>query len=106
MIDSIDTTYCFVFLDESFSREIRKSMLLQVCYVARGLFKKNKKVVGVATEMKIKPECSYDFYVLEQSDWTSDDQIAMETIQEKNKIFVKPKTKIVHESEYPEEKRN
>ncbi len=102
MIDGIGTTYCFVFLDESFSRDVRKSMLLQVCYVARGSFKKNKKVIGIATEMKIKPECSYDFFVLEQPGWTQENQIAMEAIQEKYKIFVMPKLKSIHASEYPE----
>lgn len=101
MICGIDTTYCFVYLDESLSQDMRKSMLQHVCFVARGLFKKNKKVIGIATEMKINPECSYDFYVLEQPDWTQEDQIVMNELQEKYKIFVMPKLKRVHESEYP-----
>jgi len=101
IIDSIGTTYCFVFFDESLPRDLRKSVLEQVCYVARGFFNKNKKVIGIATEMKLNPKCSFDFYVLEKPDWTEKDQIVMTEMQKKNQILVTPHMKMIHETEYP-----
>jgi hypothetical protein len=106
VIFGIGTTYCFIFMDPSLPHEFRKSMLQQVCFVARGLQLENKKVIGIATEMKLKPECSYDYYYLEKLDWTTDDQNIVKKMQEKNHIFLDPKTCVLHEVEYPTKKEN
>lgn len=108
VVKTTDITYCFEFLDESEPRQMRQNLLQAACFVARGTIKENKKVIGIATEMKIKPSCSYDFYVLELPEWTDLEQKEMERIKETD-IFTNPKWKYVHEEEYPKldnKKRN
>lgn len=76
-IMSIDgITYCLLFADdpEPNNRELRKAMLYAICYFARGKFLKNKKVIGIATEKKIRPVCSYDFVLIDKPDWDKEDQ--------------------------------
>lgn len=90
------------FLKESISREKRKAYLSTACYVARGKFKENKKVIGIATEMKIQPTCSYDFCLLELPTWTKEEEKKMKEIQEKTGIFTNPEWKYAHEDEYPD----
>jgi len=94
-------TYCFVFVDESHSREKRLAMLSDVCFVARGMHKDNKKVIGIATEMKIKPSCSYDFCLLELPKWTDKEQEELEKLQKETGIFTNLVFKHAHEEEYP-----
>jgi len=101
LIESEGTTYCFIFLKESISREKREGYLSDACYVGRGTFRKNNKVVGIATEMKIRPTCSYDFCLLYQTIWTNEDERKMKEIQEKTGIFTNLEFKRAHEDEYP-----
>jgi len=103
MMPFIGVTYCFLFFDDPEPREIRKAMLGNMCFVARGLYRKNKLVVGIATEMRLAPSCSYDFLLLEIPKWTEELQKKMEEVQKEARIFLNPKEKKVHEDEYPKD---
>jgi len=95
------TTYCFLFLDDPEPRTIRKKMLEIMCIIARGIYNKNFRVVGIATEMKMRPTCSYDFYYLELPKWTTEHQENMEKLQKETGIFSNLTVKQAHEDEYP-----
>jgi len=95
------TTYCFLFLDDSEPRTNRKKMLELMCFIARGIKNKNTRVVGIATEMKIRPTCSYDFCHLELPEWTGEHQENMERLQKETGIFSNCTVTQVHEDEYP-----
>jgi hypothetical protein len=57
-----DTTYCFLFMgDGKEERENRKAMLSLMCFVARGLYPENKKVIGIATEAANRLTCPPKF---------------------------------------------
>ena len=101
MIQFKGTTYCFVFLDDNKPKEMRKKMLQAICFVARNIAKNNKKVIGIATEMKIRPTCSYDFCLLDFPEWTNQNKKETERLQKKLGIFVNPQMKYAHEDEYP-----
>ena len=95
------TTYCFVFLDDPEPRTRRKALLGAVCFIARGICRDNQRVVGIATEMKIRRFCSYDFCFLEIPKWTDGEQKEMERLQKETGIFAVYKEKHLHEDEYP-----
>ena len=95
-------TYCFLFHDDPEPRDYRKAMLFAICSIARGVFKENKKILGIATEMKIEPICSYDFALIDKPDWTEEDQKKMEQFQKDTGIFVNPIVGHAHEDEYPQ----
>ena len=93
-------TYCFVFMDDVEPRIRRQNLLRAICFIARGMHKENKKVIGIATEMKIRSGCSYDFYLLEIPNWTEKEQTSMEKLQKETRIFLNVEPKYIHESEY------
>ncbi|MHC4728122.1 MAG: hypothetical protein ACYS17_12940 [Planctomycetota bacterium] len=95
-------TYCFLFADETKPRKYRKGMLNWMCYIARGTYKSNRKVIGIATEKKASPRCSYDFILLDISLWTEQNQKEMERGQRETGILLNPEISIEHEDEYPE----
>ena len=95
-------TYCFLFADDSGSRELRKSMLVAICLVSRAKYQENKKVIGIATEKKIEPECSYDFCILDIPKWTEENKQKVDRIQKDLGIFINPTIKTIHEQEYPQ----
>lgn len=95
-------TYCFLFFDdEEEPRTKRPAMLHTICYVARGLIQKNSKVIGIATEKKIRPECSYDFCLLDIPEWTEESQMHMEKLQRETGILTAPILGHMREDEYP-----
>ncbi len=94
-------TYCFLFADDTRPREYRKAMLSWMCYIARGTYKENRKVLGIATEKKASPTCSYDFALLDMLEWTEENQKEMEKIQQETGILLNPLISIAHEEEYP-----
>jgi len=96
-------TYCFHFQDDPEPRNIRKAMLYAFCFVARGLYKENPTVIGIATEKMIRPECSYDYMLFYRSEWTKEDQVKMEEIQKETGILTNLKMRKIHEDEYPKE---
>ena len=95
------TTYVFMFLDDPEPRTRRRNLLGTACYIARGIFKENNKVIGIATEMKIQEYCSYDFCLIELPQWTKENQNTMEELQKESGIFTKYTLNHVHEDEYP-----
>lgn len=94
-------TYCFLFQEDPEPRENRGKMLAAICWIARGRVQRNKKVLGIATEMKIRSACSYDFCLLDWPDWTEENQRNMEELQRATGIFVNPVVRRAHEDEYP-----
>src|SRR3989339_2067827 len=104
MLPMDSCTYCFLFMDDPEPRENRKSMLAAMCFIARGIYKDNKKVIGVATEKKLKPTCSYDFCLLEMPEWTERDNEQMKKLQAETKIFTNPTYEEAHEDEFPQTK--
>ena len=106
VFDLNGVTYCFLFADDSRPRDYRKRMLEWMCYVARGTYKKNRKVIGIATEKKASPTCSYDFVLLYMPIWTEENQKEMEKIQQDTGILLNPIISTVHEDEYPKSNEN
>jgi len=94
-------TYCFLFADDSRPRDYRKGMLKSMCFVARGVYRENQKVIGIATEKKASPTCSYDFALLNIPEWTKENQKEMERIQHETGILLNPILGYTHEDEYP-----
>ncbi len=94
-------TYCFLYCDQHISPDNRKLMLKAICYVVRGKMPQNNKVIGIATEKKFAPSCSYDFCLLVLPVWTSENQRQMEILQKQFGIFETPVMKVVQETEYP-----
>lgn len=94
-------TYCFLFQDDPDPRERRKAMLTAICWIARGKYQQNKKVLGIATEMKIRPTCSYDFCLMDLPNWTEKNQKNMEELQKDTGILINPIMSYAHEDEYP-----
>ncbi len=94
-------TYCFLFQDDPEPRNNRKAMLTAICWIARGKYQQNKKVLGIATEMKIRPTCSHDFVLMNLPTWTEENQKNMEQLQKDTGIFVNPIVRYTHEDEYP-----
>ncbi len=99
--ESKGVTYCFLFQDDSIPRNHRKVMLTNMCFIARGKYQENKKVLGIATEKKYQPLFSYDFCLFDIPDWTEKNQRAMEELQKKTKILDSPIVQHTYETEYP-----
>lgn len=100
-IDFNGTTYLFMFLDDKRSREERQKLLWASCFVARGIHKKNIKVIGIANEMKFKPICSYDFCIIKIPEWKEKDEKEMKELQKELNILTNYKEIRIHEEEYP-----
>lgn len=94
-------SYCFLFQDDPEPHERRRAMLGAMCLVARGLNQQSRMVLGIATEKIIRPECSYDFSLLEIPEWTEEHQKEMERVQKEIGIFVRPEVCHMKEREYP-----
>ena len=93
-------TYCFVYMHDPVKPEVRRSLLGHTCFVARGKFPTNTKVVGAATEMKLDIGHTFDFCLLQKDNWTADDQRRVSEIQDKFGILVNPQMKAFDEEEY------
>lgn len=94
-------TYCFVFMDDIEPRNRRKMLLSVSCYVARGLHQENKKVIGIATEMKFNPLCSYDYCLFELAELTDDEKKQIDKVKKELGIFLNPEVTHFQEDEYP-----
>lgn len=106
IVASWGVTYCFLFADDKKPRDYRKGMLTWMCYIARGTYKSNRKVIGIATEKKASPTCSYDFVLLDMPEWTEQNQREMEKVQRETGILLNPIIGIAHEDEYPKFKED
>src|SRR4030042_1867525 len=88
------TTYCFLCHGDSKnnkSREARKQQLSVFCHIARGQYPENKKVIGIATDQKIKSHTAYDFSLLDMPRWSKTDQEIMELNMRDTGILTNPK---------------
>jgi len=94
-------TYCFIFGDDPEPRGRRKNMLLNMCWIARGRLKENRKVIGIASEKKVRRTRSYDFCFIDLPEWTEENQKQMEKLQQETGILVNPIVGFAHENEYP-----
>jgi hypothetical protein len=94
-------TYCFLFMDENEPRSKRIKGLEIMCFAGRGQFPDNMKVIGIATEKAIRPECSYDFIFLDKPEWTEDDERKLKEIKEKLGILRNPVFAERNEEEFP-----
>lgn len=94
-------TYCFIFGDDPEPRARRKNMLLQMCWIARGRFQENRKVIGIASDKKVRPTRSYDFCLIDIPEWTQENQKQIERLQQETGILVNPVWGYAHEDEYP-----
>ena len=101
LVQGEDATYCFLFMDDPEPRERRKAILGTMCFIARGVVKNQPNVIGIATEKKLRPICSYDFCYLFLPKWRERQQREMEKIQAQSGIFKNPKSFRVSEDEYP-----
>lgn len=95
------TSYCFLFMDDPEPRDRRQAILSTMCFIARGKYPQNNKVLGIATEMKIRPIASYDFCLLDKSSWTEKDQEEMTEMQKVTGILTNLKMSKTSEDEYP-----
>ncbi len=102
VISILGTTYCFLFTPKDFRREYRKSILGSSCFVARDKYRKNIKVIGIATEIGNDIVHSYDFVYLNMPIWSKENQIEAKRISKEFNILVQPKETPVHFEEYPE----
>ena len=98
---SDERTYCFLFMDDPEPRSRRKAVLEHLCYVARGKHKQNTTVVGIATEQQLRPTCSYDFCLLEQPDWSAEDDKRVDEIQKRPGLLTNAVSGRAEEHEYP-----
>ncbi len=94
-------SYVFLFFSENHPRDHRKQMLFAICFFARGKFRENTKVIGIATEKRIEPTCSYDYCVINKPEWTDDDENRMFEIQDELELFKNPEIARISEDEYP-----
>ncbi|MFH1347955.1 MAG: hypothetical protein ABIH22_04620 [Candidatus Margulisiibacteriota bacterium] len=102
MISIDGVTYCFLFQnDYDEPRVKRQSMLSLMCMIARIKIKENRKVIGIATETKLKPVSYYDFLLLDMPELTQEFIDKVQQAQKETGIFVNPITHTGREDEYP-----
>jgi hypothetical protein len=102
MISGRHASYCFLFLDENVARDHRRDMIGTMCFVARDTYRDNHKVIGIATEKKLRPQCSYDFCYMNVPQWNADAQAAAKRVRDEFGIFREPKMQRFQEDEYPQ----
>jgi hypothetical protein len=105
VITSDGVTYCFLFYGHSGDkkqREYRKAQLGIFCCIARGQYKENAKVIGIATDQQIRPDIAFDYCYLYKPKWTEEDQEKMEQDMKDTRIFTKMKGTHKKFSEFPD----
>jgi len=97
-----NVVYVFLAVPREETRQSRVQELGLRCFVARGLNKDSKTVVGIATE-QYEPDkgFSLDLIYLYMESWTSEDQNRLQEIQKELGYFKNPLQNLVHEDEYP-----
>jgi hypothetical protein len=96
-----NTTYCFLFMNDPEPRNRRKNILSDLCFVARSKFKQNSSVIGIATEKRMEPECSYDFCYFNIPESTPELEAQAKEIQQQKGILTNVTVKKTCEDEYP-----
>jgi len=94
----------YVFLARPVRHDRRKRMaeLAGRCFIARGLNKSSRVVIGLATEVYAPGQgFSFDAYCLKKEGWTKEDQKKFEELQSKTGAFTSPRCTRFSEDEYP-----
>ena len=100
-----DVIYVFLACPHKEEREHRINELGSRCFIARGMFKEYKTVVGIATEkVETGKGFSLDAIYLYKEDWTSDDQDKLEYAKKEFGYFKELKMGKINEDEYPNKK--
>jgi len=94
-------TYCFIFAGDDLPREHRRRMLEEMCWIARGTFVENPKVIGIASEKQVRVTRSWDFCLLELPELSDENRSIIEDMRQRTGILLKPHIHVVHEDEYP-----
>lgn len=96
------TSYCFLFVDDAITHDERRAILESLCFVTRGKYLENRKVVGIATEMELRPICGYDFCLLEIEAWTEQEESRKREIQERTGLLTNVTERQIEAREYPD----
>lgn len=96
------TSYAFLFTDDAITRDERREILESLCFVTRGKYLENETVIGIATEMELRPTCSYDFSMLEIADWTEQEESRKREIQRATGLLTNVTERQIEAREYPE----
>lgn len=97
-----DVTYCFLFTGDGITRRERREILEALCFIARGNYLESQKVIGIATEMDLRPTCSYDFCLLEIKEWTQEHEYHKRELQSTTGILTNVIERQIEASEYPD----
>lgn len=101
-LSTSDVTYVFLAMRHGEDRQFRVSELGGRCFVARGIHRDRKTVIGIATEQYEHGKgFSFDLIYMYHEQWTEEDQKQMEYAQRKFGYFLNPQLKKSHEDEYP-----
>jgi len=95
-------TYCFLFMDHPDAREFRGKSLMALCHVARAKFPQNTMVIGIATEKKIRPEFTFEVYLLDMAEWTPEDQLCVDQLQKSTGMLTNITLRSMSEDEFPQ----
>ena len=101
VVDLNGMTYVVVFTDPSIDREQRRAELGTACFVARGIRRSNKRVLGIATEKGFDAERSFDFCLIDLPEWLPKHEVAFQTARTEHGVFTEVNERQVHSSEYP-----
>ena len=94
--------YVFLARPHGEDRNTRRKELRLRCFVSRGLYPNQTKVVGIATEQYEPGKgFSLDVLLFSQDNWTAKDKSLMEQVQSELGYFKKPIKTYGHEDEYP-----
>jgi hypothetical protein len=94
-------TFVFVFTPKDRVRSQRAAQLRDVCTVARHKFRENSKVIGIATEIGRDIPHTYDFVLMDFPEWSKENQLLAESLQQKYGILVNPDWRPGTFHEYP-----
>ena len=93
--------YVFLAYPRAASREAAKRELQMRCFVARGLHRESKTVVGIATEQYSPEGYSLEVAVHHQPEWREEHQQRLNQIQRDLGYFVSPRRAEQSYDEYP-----
>ena len=99
-VPDVGITYCFLYARAP-NREARKNRLAEVCFATRGYFKQNQRVLGIATEMDLLEKHSFEFCLLDFSEWSAKEEKIADDIKEKLGIFKNQEMSHFTDDEYP-----
>jgi hypothetical protein len=88
-------------MDETLPLAERRAMLERMCIVARVAQPENQWVIGIATEKRFGPTCSYDFAALYIPTISEEFRATARSIQEDEGILRSPKLTNFRSFEYP-----